>query len=98
MISTPEEIIDGSTSLTITQTTVKKPSAIKSLSLLTNIFYVKKRHAIHHVGAARSKHRDIKAGCSLWKNNKQLKGHSKINDQIKRKLYTWITRHPQVVE
>ena len=25
-------------------------------------------------------------------------GHSKINDQIKNKLYTWITRHPQVVQ
>ena len=23
------------------------------------------------------------------------KGHSKINEQIKRNLYTWITRHPQ---
>ena len=26
------------------------------------------------------------------------KGHSKINEQIKRNLYTWITRHPQVVQ
>ena len=26
------------------------------------------------------------------------KGHSKINKQIKRNLYTWITRHPQVVQ
>ena len=26
------------------------------------------------------------------------KGHSKINEQIKRNLYTWITRHPQVVK
>ena len=24
--------------------------------------------------------------------------HSKINEQIKRNLYTWITRHPQVVQ
>ena len=29
---------------------------------------------------------------------KTRKGHSKINDQIKRNLYTWITRHPQVVQ
>ena len=29
---------------------------------------------------------------------KKLKGHSKINEQIKRNLYTWITRHPQVVQ
>ena len=26
------------------------------------------------------------------------KGHSKINKQIKRNLYTWITCHPQVVQ
>ena len=26
------------------------------------------------------------------------KGHSKINEKIKRNLYTWITRHPQVVQ
>ena len=26
------------------------------------------------------------------------KGHSKINDKIKHNLYTWITRHPQVVQ
>ena len=29
---------------------------------------------------------------------KKRKGHSKINEQIKRNLYTWITRHPQVVK
>ena len=29
---------------------------------------------------------------------KKLKGHSKINEQIKRNLYTWIIRHPQVVQ
>ena len=26
------------------------------------------------------------------------KGHSKFNEQIKLNLYTWITRHPQVVQ
>ena len=29
---------------------------------------------------------------------KKKKRHSKINEQIKRNLYTWITRHPQVVQ
>ena len=29
---------------------------------------------------------------------KKRKGHSKINEQIKRNLYTWITRHPKVVQ
>ena len=35
---------------------------------------------------------------SLWTNKTKRKGHSKINEQIKRNLYTWITRHPQVVQ
>ena len=35
---------------------------------------------------------------SLSKKIPKRKGHSKINEQIKRNLYTWITRHPQVVQ
>ena len=35
---------------------------------------------------------------SLMTQNTKQKGHSKINEQIKRNLYTWITRHPQVVQ
>ena len=31
----------------------------------------------------------------IWK---KIKGHSKINDQIKRNMYVWITRHPQAVQ
>ena len=34
-------------------------------------------------------------GNSLWTNKPKRKGHSKINDQIKRNLYAWITRHLQ---
>ena len=41
----------------------------------------------------------MKVGHSLWKKqNKKRKGHSKINDQIKRNMYAWITCHPQVVQ
>ena len=29
---------------------------------------------------------------------KKLKGHSKINEQIKRNLYTWIKHHPKVFQ
>ena len=29
---------------------------------------------------------------------KKLKVHSKINEHIKRNIYTWITGHPQVVQ
>ena len=32
------------------------------------------------------------------KKKPKRKGHSKIKEQIKRNLYTWITRHPQVFQ
>ena len=32
------------------------------------------------------------------KKKPKRKGHSKINKKIKRNLYTWITRHPQVFQ
>ena len=32
----------------------------------------------------------------MRKNKTKRKGHSKINHRIKRKLYTWISRHTQV--
>ena len=34
----------------------------------------------------------------LWTKKTTRKRHSKINDQIKRNLYAWITCHPQVVQ
>ena len=37
----------------------------------------------------------LEISCGLIK---KRKGHLKINDQIKRNLYAWITRHPQVVQ
>ena len=36
----------------------------------------------------------MEVGNSLW----TKKGYSKINELIKRNLYAWITRHPQVVQ
>ena len=34
----------------------------------------------------------------LWTKKSKRKGHYKINEQIKRNLYKWITRHPKVVQ
>ena len=34
----------------------------------------------------------------LWTKKNKKKRALKINEQIKRNLYTWITRHPQVVQ
>ena len=52
MFSTSEEITDDSTILSMKQTTVKKPSAGKSLSLFANIFDVKNINSIRRVGAS----------------------------------------------
>ena len=52
------------------QTSVKKPSARKSLRLFTNIFDDNKRTDICCVGDKKSKRRAIKYGCGLWKNLK----------------------------
>ena len=40
----------------------------------------------------------MKVGNSLCTNKTKRKGHSKIKEQIKHNLYTWITRHPQVFQ
>ena len=48
--------------------------------------------------AAKSRHKSMKVCNRLWTKKVKRKRHSKINEQIKRNLYTWITHHPQVVE
>ena len=98
MVSTPKEIIYDSPSFPMKSTPVKKPSAKKSLCLFTNIFDVKKKTAKRCVGDTKSKRRAMKVGNSMWTNKTRRKGHSKINDRIKRNMYAWITRHPQVVQ
>ena len=40
----------------------------------------------------------MKVGNIQWTKKIKLKGHSKINEQIKRNIYSWITIHPQVVQ
>ena len=40
----------------------------------------------------------MKVGNSLWSNLKKRKCPSKINEQIKRNLYAWISHHPQGVQ
>ena len=40
----------------------------------------------------------MKVGTSQWTKIIKRKGHSKMNNQTKRNLYAWITRHPQIVQ
>ena len=96
MVSTLEGVTDNSPNLHMTSTPVKKPSARKSLCLFTNILNVRPKTAKHRIVAEKSKHRATKVGDSQW--TKKKKWNSKINKQIKRNLYAWITRHPQVFQ
>ena len=98
ILSTPEGVTDDSTNVHMASSPAKKPSASKSLCLFTNILDVKKKTAQRRVGAAKSKRKAMKVGNSLWTNKTKRKGNSKINKHIKRNLYEWITRHPQVVQ
>ena len=98
MVSTTDGVTYNSPNAPMTSTPVKKPSAGKSLCLFTNILDVKPKTAKNRFVAAKSKLRAIKVGNNLWKNKTKRKGHSKTNKNIKRNLYTWITRHPKVVQ
>ena len=46
------------------------------------MFDVKKKTAKRRVGAAKSDHRSMKVGNSLWTNKTKRKGRSKINEQF----------------
>ena len=61
MVSTTEGFNDNSNISTMTPTPVKKLNARKSLCIFTNILDVKKKTAIHRVGAAKLKRKAIKA-------------------------------------
>ena len=98
MVSTPEEVTDGSPIVPMKSTPVKKPSARKSLCLFTNILNVRNKTAKRRVVAAKSKRRAMKVGDILWANKTKRKRHSKINEYIKRNMYALITCYPQVFQ
>ena len=66
MVSTPEGFTNNSHISTMTSTPVKKPSVRKSLCIVTNILYLKKKNATRRVGAAKSKRQAIKSETTPW--------------------------------
>ena len=86
ILSTPEGVTDNSPNVHLASTPVKKPSASKSLCLFTNILDLQPKTAKRRFVAAKSRRKAMKVCNSLW--TKKRKGHSKINEQIKRNLYT----------
>ena len=98
MVSTPELFTDNSPIFPMTSSTIKKPSAQKSLCMFTNVLDVNKKTAYRLVGAAKYKRKAIKFVNKTWSLKQKRKGHSKIIEQINKSLYNWIMHHPQVVQ
>ena len=71
---------------------------LENQCLITNILYAKKKVSIRQVRAAKSKHKAIRSGTRLRENKTKRKVNSRINYHIKKYLYNWIMRHPQVVQ
>ena len=59
---------------------------------------VKPKTAKRRIVATKSKRIAMKVVNIHWTKKKKRKGHSKINEHIKRNLYIWIKRHPQVFQ
>ena len=97
MFSTPEVFTNNSPRSPMTPTPFKKPSAVKSLCLFTNILYVKEKTDIPQFQYAKFNRKAIKAGTTPWSLKPNREVNSKINEQIKKYLYNWIMHHPQVV-
>ena len=73
MVYIPEGFTNESPISPMKPTPVKKPSAQKSVYMFTNILYVNKLPAYHHVGAAQSNRNTIKYGNTPWELEKNKK-------------------------
>ena len=97
MVYTPKGFTDNSPISPMKSTSIKKPSAQKSLCLFTNILDMKK---IPHrrVGASKSKRKSIKFGNIPWTLKQKRKANSKMDEQTKKYFYNWIIHHPKVAQ
>ena len=77
ILSTPEGVTYNCPDVPMPSTTVKKPSARKSLYLFTNILDTKPKTEKRRIGAVKSKCRAIKVDTSLWTKKKNEKGIKK---------------------
>ena len=87
MVSTPEAFIDKVPISIGPPLIVKKCSARKLLCLFNEVLDVKNKTAIYRVGAAKSSFKVIRLVILLWSSITNRKGHTKINEQVKKYLY-----------
>ena len=76
---------------------VKKSSARKSLPQCLDTLEFKPNTYVHKVCDTKSKCKAIRAGIMLWSSIPNRRGYSKIDQQVKKALYNYIIKHPQVV-
>ena len=53
---------------------------------------------VRRLGAAKSKHKEIKTGNLLWSNISKRRVHTKINQKVVESVYNWILHHLQIVK
>ena len=94
MISTPEIYTENSPILPGPSMIIRKTSARKSLRLFTEVLDAKKKTSFHRVGAAKSNHKEIIVISMLWSSITKRRGHTKINERVKKYFYNWILQHP----
>ena len=73
ILSTPEGFIDNSPNVHMISSTVKKPSARKSICLFTNIFDVKPTTSKRRFVAAKYRCKAMKVCNSIWTKQKKTK-------------------------
>ena len=77
MVYTPEGFAYNSPLSPMNPTLVKKPSALKSMCMFTNMLDVNKTTAYHRVGAAKFRCKSNKFGNKPWSLRKIEKGTQK---------------------
>ena len=98
MVSTTERLTDNSPISPGSSVTVIKPMVRKSIRLFTEVLDVKKKTSVRRLGAGKSKHKEIISGSMLWSSIPNRKGHTKINEQVNKYIYSCILNNHQVVQ
>ena len=78
MVSTPDLIIDNSPLDVGMLDTMNKPSARKSLSQFLALFFIKLKTALHRLGAAKKKQKEIYIDSALFSMIRKRIGHKKL--------------------
>ena len=97
MVYTTKGFTDNSPIPSSQYMTVKKTSTRKTRSQFLDTLEIKPKTAVGRFCAAKPNQKAIRYGRMLWYSIPKIRGHSKINQQVKKYLCNWIIKSPQVV-